>query len=86
MTKLKHRRILRLPKVIEKTGLERDTVYRGAREGWFPKSFKLSPTGRASGWFEDEIDEYLERRGAERDKPAAARPTDPPRRSARSES
>ena len=28
---------------------------------------KLSPDGRASGWFEDEIDAFLEKRAAERD-------------------
>ena len=58
------RRVLRLPQVIEKTGLGRDSIYRGAREGWFPKPIKLS--ARASGWFEDEIDADLERRAAVR--------------------
>jgi prophage regulatory protein len=58
------RQVLRLPEVIRKTGLGRDTVYRGGREGWFPKPAKISE--RASGWFEDELDEYLERRAAAR--------------------
>lgn len=64
-TSPKSRRILRLPGVMQKTALGRDSVYRGAREGWFPKPVKLSE--RASGWFEDEIDAFLERRAAERD-------------------
>lgn len=62
----KSRRVLRLRDVIAKTGLGRDTIYRGAREGWFPKPIKLSE--RASGWFEDEIDdEFLAKRAAERE-------------------
>jgi prophage regulatory protein len=60
-----HRRVLRLPQVIDKTALGRDSIYRGAREGWFPRAIKISE--RASGWFEDEIDAFLERRAAERD-------------------
>jgi len=66
----KSRRILRLPQVIQKSGLGRDTIYRGGRENWFPKPVKL--TERASGWFEDEIDQFLEQRAAQRvSQPAA---------------
>lgn len=65
----KNRRVLRLPAVIAKAGIGRDSIYRGAREGWFPKPVKLSE--RASGWFEDEIDAYLESRAALRDQSAA---------------
>lgn len=61
----KSRRVLRLPQVIAKAALGRDSIYRGAREGWFPKPFKLSE--RASGWFEDEVDAFLEMRAAQRD-------------------
>jgi prophage regulatory protein len=69
MTTPNSRRVLRLPRVIEKAGLGRDSIYRGAREGWFPKPIKLSE--RASGWFEDEIDAFLEMRAAQRDAKAA---------------
>ena len=65
----KSRRVLRLPQVIAKTCLGRDSIYRGGREGWFPKHIKLSE--RASGWFEDEIDAFLELRAAQRDAKAA---------------
>lgn len=58
------RRVLRLPKVIDKVGLGRDSVYRGVREGWFPKPIKLGE--RASGWLEHELDAFLEKRAAER--------------------
>ncbi len=69
MTTPKTRRILRLPATMAKCGLRRDSIYRGGRDGWFPKPVKLSE--RASGWFEDEIDAFLERRAAERDANAA---------------
>lgn len=58
------RKILRLPAVKEKTGLGRDSIYRGGREGWFPTRIKI--TSRASGWFEDEIDSWIAARAAER--------------------
>ena len=65
----KSRRVLRLPQVIAKAALGRDSIYRGAREGWFPKPIKLSE--RASGWFDDEIGAFLEMRAAQRDAKAA---------------
>ena len=64
MTATNSRKILRLPGVQEKSGLRRDSIYRGAREGWFPKPVKL--TARASGWFEDEIDAWLAERAEAR--------------------
>jgi prophage regulatory protein len=65
----KSRRVLRLPQVIAKVGMGRDSVYRGGHEGWFPKPVKLSE--RASGWFEDELDDFLAKRAAERDAQAS---------------
>ena len=64
MTATSPRKILRLPAVREKTGIGRDSIYRGAREGWFPKPIKL--TERCSGWFEDEIDLWLKSRAEQR--------------------
>lgn len=61
------RRVLRLPEVIARTGLKRGSIYRGAREGWFPRVVKL--TERASGWLESEVDAYIERCAAQRGKP-----------------
>jgi prophage regulatory protein len=58
------RRILRLPAVLSKTGVCADTVYRWARNNKFPKPTKLGE--RASGWFEDEIDAWLEQRATAR--------------------
>ncbi len=62
-------RILRLPEVEAKTGLSRETIFRGGREGWFPKSIKISLA--SIGWVENEIDVYLEARIADRDATAA---------------
>jgi prophage regulatory protein len=58
-------RILRLPQLIAKVGLRRDSIYRLAREGLFPKPIKLSEN--ASGWLESEVDAFIERKAAERD-------------------
>jgi prophage regulatory protein len=70
----KSRRILRLPGVIQKSGIQRDSIYRLAKSGQFPRPVKLSE--RASGWFEDEIDAWLEKRAAERDaQPAKGSPS-----------
>jgi prophage regulatory protein len=59
------RRVLRLPELIKKVGIRRDSIYRGAREGWFPRPIKI--TSRASGWFEDEVDQWLASRAAKRE-------------------
>ncbi len=56
--------ILKLPAVIHKTGLSRSTIYRWISEGRFPAPLKLG-TGsdvRASGWIEEEIENFLEQR------------------------
>ncbi|MCL4780331.1 MAG: AlpA family transcriptional regulator [Gammaproteobacteria bacterium] len=57
-------RVLRLPDVVQKTGLKRDTVYRKIREGSFPKPLKLSE--RASGWLEVEVDLWIATLAAKR--------------------
>lgn len=52
-------RILRLPAVKTRTGLARSTIYLRVSEGTFPKPISLG--GRAVGWLESEIQEWLER-------------------------
>ena len=76
----KHRRFLRLPQVLEKTGLSRASVYAGAVAGWFPKRVKINE--RASGWVEDEVEAWLAARVAERDA-SPVPPTNTPTRRAR---
>lgn len=48
---------LRLPAVIDKTGLSRSSIYRLIAEGKFPSPVKLS--ARASAWFEEDINQWL---------------------------
>lgn len=52
--------ILRLPAVKTSTGLSRSTIYMRVSQGTFPKPVSLG--GRAVGWLEAEIQEWLERR------------------------
>ena len=52
--------ILRLPAVKACTGLSRSTIYLRVAEGRFPKPVSLG--GRAVGWLENEIQEWLQRR------------------------
>jgi len=54
-------RIIRMRDLIEKVGYAESTIYALIKEGKFPAPFKLTPGGRANGWFEDTIDEYLQR-------------------------
>jgi len=50
--------ILRLPAVKARTGLSRSTIYLRIAEGTFPKPISLG--GRAVGWIETEVDDWLE--------------------------
>ena len=52
--------ILRLPSVKASTGLSRSTIYLRIMQGTFPKPVGLG--GRAVGWLEAEIQEWLQRR------------------------
>lgn len=51
--------ILRCPAVKARTGLSRGTIYLRIAKGTFPKPVSLG--GRAVGWVESEIQEWLER-------------------------
>lgn len=53
-------RVLRLPAVKASTGLSRSTIYLRLAEGTFPKPVSLG--GRAVGWLESEVQEWLQRR------------------------
>ncbi|MCY4399817.1 MAG: AlpA family transcriptional regulator [Gemmatimonadetes bacterium] len=56
-------RFLRLPEVIARTGLSRSTIYLRLDQGRFPSPVSLG--GRAVGWIESEIDEWMRNRIAE---------------------
>lgn len=49
--------ILRLPAVKGRTGLARSTIYLRVAQGAFPKPISLG--GRAVGWIEAEIENWL---------------------------
>ena len=49
-------RFLRLPAVIDRTGLSRSTVYRKMEAGTFPKQVRIA--SRCAGWRESAIHEW----------------------------
>ena len=51
------RKILRLPIVLDRTGLSRSTVYQRVTEGRFPRPVSLG--ARAVGWVETEVEEWI---------------------------
>lgn len=51
------KRILRLPQVQKLVGLSRSSVYSRIQAGSFPRPVSLG--GRAVGWLEHEIDQWL---------------------------
>lgn len=55
--------ILRLPAVVERTGLSRSTIYLMMSRAAFPKTVSLGE--RAVGWIESEVDQWLEERIAD---------------------
>ena len=52
--------ILRLPTVKARTGLSRSTIYLRVAEGSFPTPVSLG--GRAVGWIEAEVNDWLAKR------------------------
>ena len=53
-------RFLRLPEVLARTGLSRSTIYVRLDQGRFPRPVSLG--GRAVGWIETEVDEWIRER------------------------
>jgi prophage regulatory protein len=56
-------RILRLPEVIARVNLGKSSIYSLIKAGGFPQPLRL---GRASGWLEHEIEDWIQARAAER--------------------
>ena len=54
------RRVLRLKEVKETTGLSRSSIYALQQRGLFPQSIRIGP--KATGWYEDEVQNYIETR------------------------
>lgn len=55
-------KVLRLPEVIDMTGLSRMTIYRKEAQGEFPKRRSLGRN--AVGWLEEEINDWIQARPA----------------------
>jgi len=49
------RKLARLPRALEITGLKRSAFYDKVSEGIIPKPIKIDPNGRAVAWIEDEL-------------------------------
>jgi prophage regulatory protein len=70
-----HKRLIRLPEVLSRTGYGRTSIYRKMEDGSFPKSIKLGgppldPSAfdsRAVAWIEDDVDQWIESRIEEQD-------------------
>jgi prophage regulatory protein len=50
-------RIIRLPEIKQRIGLSRSTIYARISEGTFPTQVPLG--GRAVGWLDSEIDQWI---------------------------
>jgi prophage regulatory protein len=57
--KTQTKRILRMKDLPSKTGFQPSTIYELISKGKFPAPFKLVPGGRAAGWFETTIDDWM---------------------------
>lgn len=58
-------RFLRLPDVVQRTGLSQSTIYRLVTTGDFPRQVKL--TERTAAWIEAEVDAWIAERIRRRD-------------------
>jgi prophage regulatory protein len=63
------RRMLRLPVVIERTGLQRSAIYEAIERGDFPKPVRIGL--RAVAWLESEVEGWIDRKLAQRQELAA---------------
>ena len=52
-------RTLRMRDLPSKVGYQPSTIYGLIAQGKFPKPSKLSPGGRAAGWLETDIDNWI---------------------------
>lgn len=52
------KKFIRLPEVKNKTGLSRSSIYLRMSNGEFPQSISLG--GRAIGWLESDVNQWLE--------------------------
>jgi prophage regulatory protein len=53
-------KFLRLPAVLDRTGIGRDTLFRLIRRGDFPAQHRISD--RASAWLESDVSRWIDER------------------------
>ena len=51
--------LLRIPQVLQQTGMKRSTLYALMRDAGFPSPIKLNDSGRAVAWIQTEIDSWI---------------------------
>ncbi|SFB94507.1 transcriptional regulator, AlpA family [Microbulbifer thermotolerans] len=59
-----HDKILRLPAVLEATGLKRTSLYMMRRDGGFPQPVQIGK--RAVGWRQSDIQKWIDQRATMR--------------------
>ncbi len=60
-------RILRKPEVERRVGACERAIRDWESDGTFPRRFRIHPNGRAIGWLESEVLEWIRERAASRD-------------------
>lgn len=58
-TSLSKGRIIRMKQLLEKMPFTASHIYALIKEDKFPKPFQLIPNGRAKGWHESVIDQWI---------------------------
>lgn len=59
-------KLIRMPAVLQMTGLSRTRLYEQLNAGTFPRPAKLGPESRAVAWPDSEVQEWIAERLAER--------------------
>ena len=60
MSGLTRSRLMRLPGVVQMTGVSRSTIYRWMENGEFPRQVSLG--GNTVAWLESDVEDWIHRR------------------------
>jgi prophage regulatory protein len=61
------KKLLRIRKVVDLTGISKSYIYNLCRKGQFPKPIELVPGGTSVAWVEAEVQEWIDSRIQQRD-------------------